>query len=173
MIPSLLLKLVPYLIVGALAAFLMYRFDSASYEHLQMTFNTYKANEAVAAAEAKDRIDKQHAADVEAVNGVVNDLKAQLDILRGSPVPAAHRPIRLCTYAGTGDISSMPASGTVAGRIESAQPADQGSNTGVRAGDRSGDIGPALRALAEAGSILAIFRTETVKWAIAQGETPK
>jgi hypothetical protein len=128
-----------------------------------------KAQDAAAVAKHDQDVAAQKAKDQEDATDAVSQLQQELESLRAAvsvPTPGV-RPIRLCQYAGSdkGRPTSSPAGGT-----KPAESADQGNDYVVRSGTGNGDIGPAMRDLATAGSILAIYRENTVAWALKQSK---
>jgi hypothetical protein len=128
-----------------------------------------KAQDAAAVAKHDQDVAAQKVKDQEDATDAVSQLQQELESLRAAvsvPTPGA-RPIRLCQYAGgdTGRPTSSPPGGT-----KPAESSNQGSDYVVRNGTGSGDIGPAMRDLASAGEILAIYRERTAEWALKQSK---
>lgn len=107
--------------------------------------------------------DKRDAADA------ITDLKQQLDAARGElsmqPPP---RPIRLCSTPG-GD-PGRPASATAA-TAQPGEPARPADDRGVLPGDQPGpDVSADVRALKDAGVVLAIYNRALIEWATRQSQ---
>lgn len=152
MIPSLLLKALPYLLAALLAGYAVHRWDQGSYERLQATFSDYKAQDAIEAGKAAAAIQKQHEVDVQNAEGAINGLKSELEALRSSSPAPIHA--RLCQYATHNSVSSPGETSAPSGT--GATPSATGSIPDVSTGVTIGpDIGAQLLLLAQAADILS------------------
>lgn len=117
-----------------------------------------KHDQQTAAQAAKDRKDAA---------ATIATLRAQLtDAL----LPAPAMPIRLCVARSSDEGRAPVQSAAGAQPGESARPAD---DKRVLAGDRPGpDVSADVRALAQAGVILAAYRDAAIDWALRQAVPP-
>ena len=114
-------------------------------------------------ASQEKALEEQHNADSKATTDAVEQLqndKAQLqEALANRPPPV----IRKC--GGVLRVERpLPAGGTAASPGAS-QPPDRAVDSGMPQGSGGGDVGEGVRALAEAGQLLAIYRARLLAWA--------
>ena len=124
-----------------------------------------KAADASAVQRQQEAADAQKAKDQEEAKNAIQDLQGQLDSLRSAPHPSDN-VVRLCSYAGRP--SPLSSASPAPPGTQPTGSANEGRDSGVRSGGGGGDVGPGVRAIAEAGELLAIYREATVEWALKQ-----
>lgn len=124
-------------------------------------------DQAAVALHDKDVAD-QKTKDEENARAVIGDLKAKLVKAAVDYAGQPLNPLRLCHSLG-GD-QGRTASST-AGQVQPGELAQRSPDSGVLAGDQSGDdVAADVRALAEAGSILAIYNADLYDWSVKQAQ---
>lgn len=121
--------------------------------------------EAKIEASTHEAVEKQQLADAQASQDVIDGLnqdklrlQAQID---AKPAPP---PLHVCGRVYWVD-RPLP-QGTSTTRAAAGEPANPSLDSGVPAGGGSGDVGPGVRAIAEAGELLALYYQRLNEWAV-------